>query len=273
MRDIVVAFGPPLPMRSQAPDVKQAVFELSVSSWQQHVETFPTIPQAWLLPTKRRLGSTVVLDSAGTALSNRRLITAVLLFAAALRRLCPEPRIGILLPASSAGAIGNLAGWVAGKVVVNLNCTVSRKAIAAALASAEIRHIVTAERFTRRLAGRGLAVEQLFQGAELHPMEEIRAQFGRARTILASAAASLLPAGRLLRLFGRVSNPQATAAILFSSGSEGRPEGVELTHRNILANVRQIADILNPEADDLLLANLPLFHAFGLTATTATPSP
>jgi acyl-[acyl-carrier-protein]-phospholipid O-acyltransferase/long-chain-fatty-acid--[acyl-carrier-protein] ligase len=58
---------------------------------------------------------------------------------------------------------------------------------------------------------------------------------------------------------------------LFSSGSEGAPKGVELTHRNILANVRQIADVLNTETDDLMLSNLPLFHAFGLTATTALP--
>ncbi len=38
-----------------------------------------------------------------------------------------------------------------------------------------------------------------------------------------------------------------------------------------MANVRQVADVLNTEPEDLMLANLPLFHAFGLTVTTFLP--
>jgi acyl-[acyl-carrier-protein]-phospholipid O-acyltransferase/long-chain-fatty-acid--[acyl-carrier-protein] ligase len=83
--------------------------------------------------------------------------------------------------------------------------------------------------------------------------------------------ASLLPARALLAFFGRVTSADSTAAILFSSGSEGRPKGIELTHRNIRANARQIADVLNTERSDVVLSNLPLFHAFGLTATTFMP--
>jgi acyl-[acyl-carrier-protein]-phospholipid O-acyltransferase/long-chain-fatty-acid--[acyl-carrier-protein] ligase len=80
-----------------------------------------------------------------------------------------------------------------------------------------------------------------------------------------------LPATWLHGLFCRRLHPEDTAAILFSSGSEGAPKGIELTHRNILANVRQISDVLNTERDDLMLSNLPLFHAFGLTVTTCLP--
>ncbi len=271
IREIIVAFGPTLPMRSRAEQVKQAVFGLSVSSWQRHVRTLPTLPVAWLERAKRLPGAPMVIDSTGAVLTNRRLIAAVLVFATRIRRLCPGPRLGILLPASSAGVIANLAGWAAGKTVVNLNYTASRDAIRAALATAEIRDIVTAERFTRRLAGRGLDVEQLFAGAALHPMETIRSGIGRHEFITALVAGALLPARLLTRLLGRPSRPEDTAAILFSSGSEGAPKGIELTHHNILANVRQIADVLNPEADDMMLSNLPLFHAFGLTATTALP--
>jgi acyl-[acyl-carrier-protein]-phospholipid O-acyltransferase/long-chain-fatty-acid--[acyl-carrier-protein] ligase len=270
-RDVIVAFGPTLPIKSKAQAVKQAVFELSVSSWQEHVQTLPTLPQAWLTSAKRNLGQPMVMDSTGTALTNRRLIAAVLLFAGEIRRRCPQQNLGILLPASSAGVIANLAGWLAGKTVVNLNYTASREAIGAALARADIGHVITAERFTRKLAGRGIEVEALFDATVLHPMEEIRAGIGKPRALLALAAAMLLPASLLLLLFGRRARPDDTAAILFSSGSEGAPKGVELTHRNIMANVRQIADVLNTETDDLMLSNLPLFHAFGLTATTALP--
>ncbi|MCG6940719.1 MAG: acyl-[ACP]--phospholipid O-acyltransferase [Thiohalocapsa sp.] len=270
-RDVIVAFGPTLPITSNAQQVKQAVFELSVSSWTEHVQTLPTLPAAWLAVAKRRLDVPTVLDSAGTTLTNRRLIAAVLLFAQAIRRRCPERNLGILLPASSAGVIANLAGWLAGKTVVNLNYTASPEALAAALTGAGIRNVITADRFLRKLGQRGIDVEALLAGATLHRMEAIRAGIGKTRGFVALAAAIALPASFLRLLYCHRAQPEDTAAILFSSGSEGAPKGVELTHRNILANVRQIADVLNTESDDLMLSNLPLFHAFGLTATTALP--
>ena len=81
----------------------------------------------------------------------------------------------------------------------------------------------------------------------------------------------MLPASILRFLFVTKVDPEMTAAILFSSGSEGFPKGVMLSHRNILANVRQIADVLNMQDDDVVFGSLPPFHAFGLTVTTLMP--
>jgi acyl-[acyl-carrier-protein]-phospholipid O-acyltransferase/long-chain-fatty-acid--[acyl-carrier-protein] ligase len=145
------------------------------------------------------------------------------------------------------------------------------EAIRAALAKAGIRNIITAARFTSKLAARGIDAETLFAGARLHAMEDIGKGFGATRRLLHLGAAVLLPAAWLQGLFCQHRHADETAAILFSSGSEGPPKGVELTHRNIVANVRQISDVLNTERDDLMLSNLPLFHAFGLTATTCLP--
>ena len=270
-RDVIVAFGPTLPLTATAEQVKQAVFELSVTSWQTHVATLPTIADAWLATAKRDLGAVSVIDSGGVTLTNRRLLTAVLLFAAKLHRLVPEPVVGILLPASGAGAIANLAALVAGKTVVNLNYTASAEALKAGLEKAGIRHVITADRFTRKLAQRGIDLASALPGLTLHPMEGLRASMGPVRALAVMVIGTLLPEGVLLRLFGRPSHADDTAAILFSSGSEGTPKGIELTHRNIMANVRQISDVLNTERDDIVLANLPLFHAFGLTATTFLP--
>ena len=270
-RDVVVAFGPTLPMDATAEQVKQAVFELSVSSWAAHVETLAPIPDTWLANAKRRLSEPMVYDSTGATLTNRRLIAAVMLFAAEIRRRVPEPRVGVLLPASSAGVIANLAGWVAGKTVVNLNYTASREALQSGITNAGIKRVITADRFLSRLAGRGLDMDALLGDCERLGMEDLHAEIGRARALSALLAAITLPAWLLHRLYGHRVRPDDTAAILFSSGSEGAPKGVELTHRNIVANVRQISDVLNTETDDLVLSNLPLFHAFGLTVTTCLP--
>lgn len=270
-RDVLVAFGPPLPREASAEEVKQAVTGLSVTSWQTHVGAMPNLPAAWLGSAKQNLGGLAVIDSAGGRLTNRRLITAVLLFTRRIRHRVPEPAVGILLPASSAAVIANLAGLFCGKRIVNLNYTASQAAVQSALARAGIRHVISSKRFLTKLQQRGIDLDATFAGTTLHPMETLSGEISRAEALTTLALASLLPARVLLWLSARPSHPEETAAILFSSGSEGSPKGVELSHRNLLANVRQIADMLNPEPDDRILANLPPFHAFGLTVTTFLP--
>ena len=73
-----------------------------------------------------------------------------------------------------------------------------------------------------------------------------------------------------LRYFADVSL-EDTATILFSSGSEGDPKGIELSHKNLLTNIKQIGELLNFHKDDVILNSLPIFHSFGLTVTTLLP--
>lgn len=55
------------------------------------------------------------------------------------------------------------------------------------------------------------------------------------------------------------------AALPFSSGTSGKPKGVMLTHRNLVANVQQSRALLEVDRDDVLLALLPFFHIYGMT--------
>jgi acyl-[acyl-carrier-protein]-phospholipid O-acyltransferase/long-chain-fatty-acid--[acyl-carrier-protein] ligase len=65
--------------------------------------------------------------------------------------------------------------------------------------------------------------------------------------------------------------PDDWAVILFTSGSEGLPKGVVLSHRNILTNVAQAEASIDFGREDKLFNVLPVFHSFGLTAGTILP--
>ena len=66
-------------------------------------------------------------------------------------------------------------------------------------------------------------------------------------------------------------SPDDPAVILFTSGSEGVPKGVELTHANLLANIRQVDVTMDLTDSERFFNAMPLFHSFGLTACTLYP--
>ena len=129
------------------------------------------------------------------------------------------------MPASSAGAITDMAVLLTGRVVVNLNYTAGREALRAAMGSAGIRNVITDRRFLAKLKDRGLDLSNVFDGVALHNIEDLKTGIGKAEGLLMLAAASVLPAGWAWRLLGHLAAPEDTAAILFSSGSEGTPKG------------------------------------------------
>ncbi|MEZ5435937.1 MAG: acyl-[ACP]--phospholipid O-acyltransferase [Pseudomonadales bacterium] len=270
-RNILVAFGETLPITTQAAQVKQKVAELSIGAWQQQTDWLDPLPLAWLRTAKRNLRQISVMDSSGTQLSNFRLLMAVLLFAQRIKTFSREQRVGLLLPTSSAGLIGNMAALLAGKTVVNLNYTASAEAIEAALDAADIQTVYSSRLFLKKLEQKGVAVETIFSGVRLRYLEDMKASILPYQMVFA-ALMLLLPARWLYRLFSKKHHHlDDAAAILFSSGSEGKPKGVVLSHRNIVANCLQVSDVLNTRRDDVIVGSLPLFHSFGLTVTSFMP--
>ena len=73
------------------------------------------------------------------------------------------------------------------------------------------------------------------------------------------------------RLMERLGDPAAAAVVLFTSGSEGKPKGVVLSHYALLSNIAQVRAIIDFSPEDKLLNALPIFHSFGLTGGTLLP--
>ena len=270
-RRIICAFGEPQPMSLPVEQLKRRVFELSIEAWQQHTRRLPTIPEAWLATAKRLRGDMAIADTLTGGLSGWRMLTGVILIAGFIRRLCKEQNVGLLLPTTNGGAIANLAALFCGKTVVNLNYTASATAVQAALAKAQVRTVFTSKRFLDRLRQRGIDPDALLAGATVYPLEDFGGQITPLRRILTLLQVVLFPTALLKLLYLTPVARDSVAAILFSSGSEGSPKGVMLSHRNIVGNIQQISDMMNAEANDVVMSTLPLFHAFGLTGATLMP--
>ncbi|MFT5417865.1 MAG: acyl-[acyl-carrier-protein]-phospholipid O-acyltransferase, partial [Gammaproteobacteria bacterium] len=270
-REIVIAFGEPLSMDTQAEQLKQRIFELSISAWHQYTDSLPDVAAAWLATAKRFSSSIAITDSTGPALTHRKVATAVLLLSRAVKSQCHSRNVGLLLPTSSVGAIANLAVLNAGKTVVNLNYTAPIHSLQSAVSNAEIDTIITSRKFLERLESRGIKLDELTSNTTLMMLEDVMSAPSPLNKILTMALFTLTPTSILQRLVHHRVPIDAPAAILFSSGSEGDPKGVVLSHKNVMSNVRQVSDVLNTESDDIVMATLPLFHAFGLTVTTFMP--
>jgi acyl-[acyl-carrier-protein]-phospholipid O-acyltransferase/long-chain-fatty-acid--[acyl-carrier-protein] ligase len=174
--------------------------------------------------------------------------------------------VGLMLPTGAGAVITFFAINAYGRVPAMLNFSAGARNVRAALKAAQVKRIVTAHAFIEKAELQPL-VDELETDADFIYLEDVRAALGT-RQKAAGALGPIVPWA-----FTASIDPGAPAVILFTSGTEGDPKGVVLSHRNIVANVHQILAHV-PEAlglDDVLFNPLPTFHCFGLTAGALLP--
>ena len=270
-REVLVAFGKPINGFIDAVAMKQKVVELSFSAWEHFINEQAPLTHHWLESAKSDLFKECVADAQGTELNNVKFIAAVLSFAKVLKtKLRGQRHVGVLLPSSAAGAIVNMALFVLGKVPVNLNYTLSAESMQKALAKAQIDTVLSSAKFLDKLTAKGFDFNAILAGKLLFA-EDIAKGLNKTAKTHAFLTALFAPQWWIkLRYFADVKLDD-TATILFSSGSEGDPKGIELSHKNLLTNIKQVSELLNFRRDDVILNSLPIFHSFGLTVTTLLP--
>ncbi|HEY5215576.1 MAG TPA: acyl-[ACP]--phospholipid O-acyltransferase, partial [Pseudolabrys sp.] len=207
-------------------------------------------------------GRTAVEDPVTGKLTYRRLLQASAILGAKLMPLADEGKpIGVMLPTANGAVVTMLALMSAGRVPAMINFTAGAANILAACRAAQIDTIVTAKSFVEKGRLESL-VAALEQKVRIVYLEDIRATVG-----LADKLRGLFAAGR--PLIRRA--PDDWAAILFTSGSEGVPKGVVLSHRNMLANMAQATARIDFGREDKVFNVLPVFHSFGLTIGVVLP--
>jgi acyl-[acyl-carrier-protein]-phospholipid O-acyltransferase/long-chain-fatty-acid--[acyl-carrier-protein] ligase len=208
----------------------------------------------------------IVEDIRRQPMSYGRLIAASTALGRVLeRRSQSGEAIGVLMPNISGAVVTLFALQAVGRVPAMLNYTAGLVNLKAACLAAEIRTIVTARAFISQAKLEPVVAGLEAEGCAVLYLEDLVGSIG----LIAKLRAKYGSPARFHRKRRRT--PNDAAVILFTSGSEGLPKGVVLTHRNLLANCRQLGARIDFNSADTVLNALPVFHSFGMTGGTLLP--
>jgi len=210
-------------------------------------------------------------DVQRTPIDYDTLITKSLVLGKALTNCSHRDEyVGVLLP----GALSTLVTFwglhAYGRVPAMLNFTVGASGMISACETAQIKTVITAKRFVR-MSNLDDVIDELSRKVNVLYLEDIADKIPL-WTKLRGMLIAKFDRGLKRRHRRRGVSSNSPAVVLFTSGSEGTPKGVVLSHQNLLANMNQMASRIDFSAKDIALNSLPLFHSFGLTAGTLLPT-
>ncbi|MGZ5008015.1 MAG: AMP-binding protein [Methylobacter sp.] len=210
---------------------------------------------------------TVANDLDRVPLTYDNLITRAIIIGNALKSITVEAEnVGVFLPNSIKTLAVVLGLQLYGRVPAMLNFSTGSAGMVSACNIAQVKTVLTSRRF--------IEMGQLTEEAG-HLAEQVNLVY------LEDLAARLSLSDKLQALVQcKTANiwykhtqysPDSPAVVLFTSGSEGTPKGVVLSHSNILSNLKQLEARINFNAQDIVLNFLPMFHSFGFTVGTMLP--
>jgi len=222
-----------------------------------------TVPEALIDAAEVHGMSRVAVEDpiAGT-LTYRKLLMGARILGEKLMPLAPEGQpIGLMLPNANGAAVTLMALMSAGRVPAMINFTAGVTNVLAACRAAKVDTVLTSRPFIEKgrldalIAGLQKEIKIVYLD-DIRPtittLDKLRGFWSCKKPLVAR-------------------KPGDWAAVLFTSGSEGTPKGVVLSHRNMLANAAQAAARIDFGRQDKVFNVLPVFHSFGLTVGLVLP--
>jgi acyl-[acyl-carrier-protein]-phospholipid O-acyltransferase/long-chain-fatty-acid--[acyl-carrier-protein] ligase len=194
-------------------------------------------------------------------LTYSRILIASLILAGIIRKL-DKGFIGIMVPTSAGCILAKIAVLMSGRIPVMINYSTGAEHNARyAQQKCDFTTIITSKALLEK-------IECPYVEGMIY-LEDIMAGLTGLQKLKAALIAKL-PTSWIKKLVNGGKGDD-TAVILFTSGSEKDPKAVQLTHRNILANIESVTPIFGFKNEDVFMCTLPLFHVFGLTTNLWLP--
>ncbi len=175
-----------------------------------------------------------------------------------------EERVGVMLPNSAVNVNTFFALSAYNRVPVMLNFSLGAAVISSMCKTATLKTIITSHSFVLKAKLEETVQKLENEGISFVYLEDIGNSVSFRDKIRAYLAYKF-------KHVPVVQDANSPAVILFTSGSEGAPKAVVLSHANILANIVQTTCAIRLNMQDLLFNSLPMFHSFGLTIGTLFP--
>ena len=191
------------------------------------------------------------------------IMKSYVLGAAYEKSFAKDKNIGVLLPNSLAAAVSFFALQSAHKLPVMLNFSLGNKQFASCLKTINVKTVITSRRFIEQGQLQHLVDCSIQNGCDVIYLEDFATKI--------SIVSKIKGIIRYMLRTPVQEDSKNAAVVLFTSGSEGLPKAVLLSHQNIQANVLQIHLSVPFHAHDVILNALPMFHSFGLTVGTILP--
>ncbi len=200
-------------------------------------------------------------------LNYNNLITRTLAIGNALKKITETGEaVGIFLPNSTKTLCVILGLQLHGRIPAMLNYSTGSAGMFSACQTAKVKIVLTSRYFIE-LGHLTNEADHLAQQVKLVYLEDLAAHICAGDKFTAWLQARTAD----YWYAHEQHNPDSPAVILFTSGSEGVPKGVVLSHSNVLANLKQLEACISFNAQDVVLNFLPMFHSFGFTVGTMLP--
>ncbi len=223
--------------------------------------------EAAFLETSARMGKAFACSDAVVGKVTYKQLKMRCLAIAPLLRALPGKYVGVMLPASVAGYLVILALLLAKKIPVILNWTTGARAMDFARKQLKIQAVISSRQFLSKLSYLDIGsleevlylLEDIVDKLTLRSkIEAWRDQFRTSKGILKKYALTKV-------------QPDDTAVVLFTSGTEAFPKAVPLSQKNILSNQQAALSCVDMTSKDIMFGALPPFHSFGLSVTGLFP--
>ncbi len=261
---VTVGFGKPMPPDTTADKVREVVQELGSEAASNR--PYRMLQRSFVRRARRRLFKPAVMDAISGELNFFKTLVGTIVIGMKLKRvLDDQEKVGVLLPTTVGAALTNVSLTLMGKVAVNLNYTTSKEGIHSAARRCKMTHVVTSKAFLERLPI-DVPGKSIF-------LEDIKLSITAVDRVFAMVLALFCPVRLLEYIMGSRGkrSVEDLVTVIFSSGSEGEPKGVMLTHKNIQSNFESALQVVPHTEKDRFIGILPMFHSFGYMALLWLP--
>jgi acyl-[acyl-carrier-protein]-phospholipid O-acyltransferase/long-chain-fatty-acid--[acyl-carrier-protein] ligase len=251
-----------LPPRNRKKAAASIVYNiLCNASYEAHNKP-STLGYEFIYACKKHRNRILYRDAAKREISYRKALTGAFILGRHLSDI-RDKNIGMLLPNLTVTALIFMGLQLFRKVPVFLNYSSGPGTLKYAMELGDLHVIVTSRKFIETIK----LDPAVFEGKRLVFIDDLNQKIHLGDKLL-GLWKSVFP-GTSYRVLP--DEHKETAVILYTSGSEGLPKGVCLSHENIISNIHQSLSKIDLRETDYLLNALPMFHSFGLTVGTILP--